>query len=353
MFPAFRKGGKGLERGRGGGGVHCCAMGDENLPTLNPGDMIKQQYAVVKKLGEGGFGAVYLVEHAQTRKKAAMKIESATEQIQVLKMEVVVLKELMERGGKHVCQILDRGRNDSFNYVIMTLVGQSLQDLRKACPQSHFTLSSAIRVGIQCLEATMDLHRLGYLHRDIKPGNFAIGREEEGTSRVVYILDFGLARKFVNDRGEIRTPRAAAGFRGTVRYAPLNCHNSRELSRRDDLETWFYQQIEITRGKVPWAQVQDKDEVGRYKVRARQTGELIQECPRGFGAIISYIDGLKYWDVPDYDFIFGTMRQELQRAGGRDSDPYDWEKGGQHRGRTQMLPAAGYNPHQDAPIVNF
>lgn len=313
-------------------------MAEENLPTLNQGDMIKGLYSVSKKLGEGGFGAVYLVEDTRTRKKYAMKIESATENIQVLKMEVVVLKELMERGGKHVCQILDRGRNDAFNYVIMTLVGLSLQDLRKACPASKFSLSSAIRVGIQCMEALMDLHRLGYLHRDVKPGNFAIGREEEGTQRTVFILDFGLARKFINDRGEIRTPRAAAGFRGTVRYAPLNCHNSRELSRRDDLETWFYQQIEITMGKVPWAQVGDKDEVGRYKVRSRQNGELTQGTPGGYKAIINYIDGLKYWDVPDYEFIFGTLRRDLATCGGRDTDPYDWERGGVARGRTQVNP---------------
>lgn len=321
---------------------------DENLPTLNPGDMIKHQYSVAKKLGEGGFGAVYLVEDTRTKQKHAMKIESVRKQIQVLKMEVVVLKDLLDRGGRHVCKIIDRGRNKVFNYVIMTLVGHSLGELRRNCPGSKFSIGTAICAGIQCMGAIQDLHKIGYLHRDVKPENFAIGKEEAKEQRLIIILDFGLARKFINDRGVIRTPRSAAGFRGTVRYAPLNAHLSRELSRKDDLETWFYQQIEITKGKVPWSTVADKDEVGRHKLRARQTGEMTQGTPRQYAQIIQYIDNLKYYDEPDYEFIYGLLRQALQENRVRETDPYDRERGGRHRQQTQMLPPPGYHrhPHQ-------
>jgi tau tubulin kinase len=41
------------------------------------------------------------------------------------------------------------------------------------------------------------------------------------------MLDFGLARQYTNSNGEVRTPRAAAGFRGTVRYASLNAHKNK------------------------------------------------------------------------------------------------------------------------------
>ncbi|KAI1694330.1 tau-tubulin kinase like protein Asator [Ditylenchus destructor] len=66
-------------------------------------------------------------------------------------------------------------------------------------------------------------HGIGYLHRDIKPGNYTIGRAELNELRKVYILDFGLARKFTNEQGVIRRPRQAVGFRSTVRYAPISC----------------------------------------------------------------------------------------------------------------------------------
>ena len=298
----------------------------EALPQLAPGTMLKDTYRVEKKLGEGGFGAVYKMSHARTGELYAMKVEGCREQIQVLKMEVVVLQSLAARGAKHGCAIIDRGRNDQFNYVIMTLVGKSLQDLRKEGQGQHLSLSSALRAGRQCLEAAADLHGIGYLHRDIKPGNFAIGRQEVKQHRNILILDFGLARKFVKDSGEIRTPRAAAGFRGTVRYAPINCHRSKELGRKDDLETWFYMQVELTMGKVPWSTCQDMNEVGRLKEQNRRDGSLFAGCPPQYPRMLQYIDGLQYWDQPDYDLIYNLCREACAANGINESDPYDWEK---------------------------
>ena len=57
------------------------------------------------------------------------------------------------------------------------------------------------------------------------------------------MLDFGMARKYVDIGGKPRIPRWAAGFRGTVRYAPLSCHNYRDQSRKDDLESFLYMQV--------------------------------------------------------------------------------------------------------------
>lgn len=45
--------------------------------------------------------------------------------------------------------------------------------------------------------------------------------------RRVYMLDFGLARQYTTSTGEVRAPRAAAGFRGTVRYASINAHRNK------------------------------------------------------------------------------------------------------------------------------
>ena len=47
--------------------------------------------------------------------------------------------------------------------------------------------------------------------------------------RKIYMLDFGLARQYTNAAGEVRPARAAAGFRGTVRYASINAHKNKEM----------------------------------------------------------------------------------------------------------------------------
>ena len=56
--------------------------------------------------------------------------------------------------------------------------------------------------------------------------NFAMGRLS-CQNKKVFMLDFGLARQYTNASGEVRTPRTAAGFRGTVRYASINAHKNR------------------------------------------------------------------------------------------------------------------------------
>lgn len=61
-------------------------------------------------------------------------------------------------------------------------------------------MGTALSVGIQALEALEDLHGIGYLHRDVKPANYTIGRPEVKELRKVYILDYGMARKYVNDQ---------------------------------------------------------------------------------------------------------------------------------------------------------
>ena len=73
---------------------------------------------------------------------------------------------------------------------------------------------------------------MGFLHRDVKPSNFAVGRTPQ-TMRHIFMLDFGLARQYTNAAGEVRPPRGAAGFRGTVRYASINAHKNKEMGKEE------------------------------------------------------------------------------------------------------------------------
>lgn len=298
----------------------------QQIVQLQPGTMV-ERFRIEKKLGEGAFGAVYKVvdPHGAVY---ALKVEGVYEKVQLLKMEVTVLEGMTERNARHFCRIADKGRFGDLFYVAMTMVGQSLQDLRKASRDQKLSMGCAISVGIQCLEALEDMHSIGYLHRDLKPGNYAVGRAEMNELRKVYLLDFGMCRKFIRNDGTTRTPREKAGFRGTVRYASINCHKSIELSRKDDLETWMYQQVELTKGALPWRNVQDQEQVGQYKQRCRTDigiKELFGGCPREYVEIIRYIDSIRYYDTPNYQFIYNLMRRALVSMRVNEF-PYDWEQ---------------------------
>ncbi|KAI6229823.1 Protein kinase domain-containing protein [Aphelenchoides fujianensis] len=287
-------------------------MGD--LIQLAEGKVIDKKWRVEKKLGEGAFGAVYKCTD-EKKNVFALKVEGKDEKIQLLKMEVIVLNKLRdEHLNRHFCKIEDKGQVENFNYVVMTFVGTSLADLRMEAPNKHFSLGTALSVGIQCLEALEDLHSIGYLHRDVKPGNYTMGRREVGEIRKVYVLDFGMVRKFVHEDGTIRNPRQQAGFRGTVKYAPLSSHLNRELCRKDDVESWLYQQ--------------SQDEIGVMKKKCRKDRGLKQlfgNCPRQFIDILALVDGCKFFDAPDYAKIYELMRAAIKSTGAKEY-PYDFEK---------------------------
>lgn len=70
------------------------------------------------------------------------------------------------------------------------------------------------------------LHEKNYLHRDIKPENFVMGTGPN--SKVLYMIDFGLARSYKDSNGKHISYKDGKGLVGTARYASINTHNGIE-----------------------------------------------------------------------------------------------------------------------------
>ncbi|XP_031684287.1 tau-tubulin kinase 1 isoform X1 [Oncorhynchus kisutch] len=317
----------------------------ETADILPPNCMVKDRWKVLKKIGGGGFGEIYEALDLLTRENVALKVESAQQPKQVLKMEVAVLKKL--QGKNHVCKFIGCGRNDKFNYVVMQLQGRNLADLRRSQPRGTFTMSTTLRLGKQILESIEAIHSVGFLHRDIKPSNFAMGRLPS-TLRKCYMLDFGLARQYTNTTGEVRPPRTVAGFRGTVRYASVNAHKNKEMGRHDDLWSLFYMLVEFAVGQLPWRKIKDKEQVGQIKERYDHR-MLLKHMPSEFHIFLDHVLGLDYYTKPDYQLLMSVFENSMKERIIMENEPFDWEKGGTDS--TQSTTASTQPQHNTRPTV--
>ncbi|KHJ93614.1 hypothetical protein OESDEN_06473, partial [Oesophagostomum dentatum] len=172
------------------------------------------------------------------------------------------------------------------------------------------------------------LHKIGYLSRDIKPGNFAPGHKCNKQSKIIFLYDFGLARKYLDKSGNVIPARKDIGWRGTTRYGSLTAHMRQDLGRRDDLESWFYMTVEMTRGTLPWRLVTDRAAVQAAKQAARAAGRIqfLFETPKQFDQILTMVDSYVFDSVPDYDKIYKILDEAREEKGIRMTEHWDWEE---------------------------
>jgi len=284
----------------------------QEIPSLVPGTIIKSRWKVSRKIGQGAFGEIYSGRNVVTSEMVAIKIERVDSRKQVLKLEVAVLKKL--QSCPYVVCFLTCGRYNDFNYLVMELLGENLAELRRRQPNGRFSLLTTLKLGLQMLRAIEAIHDLGYLHRDVKPSNYAMGLAPS-KRHLCFLIDFGLARRYVLPSGEVRPPRESAGFRGTARYASINSHQCNDLGRRDDLWSLFYVLIEFAKGQLPWRRVKDKDQVGTMKIKYN-TPELCRDLPKEFLLFMEHLQALKYEDRPNYAHLANLMRDLYHKIGG-------------------------------------
>ncbi|VDM91713.1 unnamed protein product [Litomosoides sigmodontis] len=208
--------------------------------------------------------------------------------------------------------------------MVMTLLGRSLNQLFKQYPIC--TVSTQVRVGINILHGLKQLHEVGYIHRDVKPANLAIGRRGQAI-HIVHILDFGLSREYVL-RGDgsvkLRMPRTNTLFRGTIRYCSANTHTRSEQGRPDDLWSMVYVLVEM-RGSLPWDNIRGKDEIGRAKFQTLDT-TLCKNSPKELLDITAHLRTLDYYTRPNYSYIYEKLYEVMKNCNYKFSDPYDWEE---------------------------
>ena len=208
--------------------------------------------------------------------------------------------------------------------MVMELLGDSLEELFSKCNRK-FSLKTALMLADQMINRIEYVHSKNFVHRDIKPDNFLIGIDK--TFKYVYIIDFGLAKKYKDLKtGQHITYREGKSLTGTARYASINAHEGKELSRRDDLESIGYVILYFIRGSLPWQGITTRNKEEKYrkiyeKKKSTNLEELCGGYPEEFKTYIEYCRGLEFEQTPDYDYLRGLLKNLFEREG----YSYDYE----------------------------
>lgn len=206
------------------------------------------KWRLIKKLGSGSFGDIWLAVNEATKEEVAIKLEPTNSRHPQLLYESRVYKHLQD--GVGIPRTKWFGTEQLWNCLVMELLGPSLEDLFNFCGR-RFTIKTVLMLADQMLSRVEFIHAKNFIHRDIKPDNFLMGTARNANK--LYVIDFGLAKKYRDMRTRQHIEyREDKHLTGTARYASINAHLGIEQSRRDDLESLGYVLMYFVRSQLPW-----------------------------------------------------------------------------------------------------
>lgn len=284
-----------------------------NGSDANNRKVLSDDYMAIKIIGSGSFGEVFLAQHRNGGFVAA-KVEDNKKTPRIY-TEFKIYRYL-DKMGFHIGlpKAYEFIRTTNKNIMIMQLLGPSLEDIFNK-NNKQFTLPTVLKLADQLIHLLQQLHGTHFIHRDIKPNNFLIGRPPDASQ--VYIMDFGLSKKYmVKDvHMNFRNKRSLIG---TARYASVNMHMGIEPSRRDDLESVGYMLIYFLKGSLPWQGIKKDhrsnhlEKIGDVKM-STSIETLCHGLPNCFLQYIKYCRQLAFDGTPDYNHLRQLFIEEANK----------------------------------------
>jgi formylglycine-generating enzyme required for sulfatase activity/predicted Ser/Thr protein kinase len=190
----------------------------ENRALSRLGEQITRDYHILSMLGKGGMGEVYLAEQLRVgRRRVALKVlnRACSEDPEVVKRFENEAASSGRIQHRNVVMIFEsRATDDGQLYVAMEYVaGKSLRE--EIGERGALPLAEVVEIAKQVCAGLNAAHRLGIVHRDIKPDNIMLARDDDGV-RVAKVLDFGIAR--LSEPGTVQSRTASGIIMGTPYY---------------------------------------------------------------------------------------------------------------------------------------
>jgi serine/threonine protein kinase/tetratricopeptide (TPR) repeat protein len=207
------------------------------------GSVFAGRYEVVEELGKGGMGRVYKVWDKEVEEEVALKLLNPqtggdAKSIERFRSELKLARQISHR---NVCRVYDLSKHHETYYITMEYVqGEDLKSsIRK---MGALGIGRAVSIARQVCEGLAEAHRLGVVHRDLKPQNIMV--DKNGNVR---IMDFGIARS-IKTKGVTET----GVIIGTPEYISVEQVEGAEADHRSDIYSLGIILYEMVTGKVPY-----------------------------------------------------------------------------------------------------
>lgn len=213
------------------------------IQELTTGSTFAGRYQIIEELGKGGMGKVYKVFDQEVQAKMALKlikpeVSADKNTIDRFRNELKIARDISH---KNICRMYDLGREAGNYFITMEYV--SGEDLKSFIRRSRqLVVGTAIFIARQVCDGLAEAHRLGVVHRDLKPGNIMIDRE--GNAK---IMDFGIARSI-----SVKGITGAGVMIGTPEYMSPEQVEGKEVDQRSDIYSLGIILYEMLTGQVPF-----------------------------------------------------------------------------------------------------
>ena len=275
---------------------------NNNDPFIRECPIILKKFQVKKRIGKGGFGTVYLGKKIlDDNKPVAIKVEKKNTSRPTLKSEAFTLRDLK---GVGFPSLISFGRTKNYNFLVEPLLGESLHDIFIKKNQ-EFSIEEVCKIALQIIDRIELLHHNYYIHRDIKPDNFLIGRDDP---HIIYMIDFGLCTKYRSSITKKHCKYEKKNkFCGTHRFASPNALKGGTQSRKDDLISIGYMLIYFMKKRLPWQGIylNEKEKLKKiYEMKRKiKPEELCKDLQKQIVEYMKYVQNLGYEEAPNYGYL--------------------------------------------------